>query len=305
MLEALNNGILYFMDLVMGWSLALPRDVVLLIVATLTGVILTVVRIFTTDQEWLKRCKHDKDRLGELIRQAKKAGDKEAVGRYKGTIQEIGLRSFKSEGLPLLVSLIPIACLATWAMGRLAYLAPEPGKPVTVTLDFPAYAHGAVVSLIPQNGMKCDGAGWIRQVKTETVSFDPMGRLPAPIWPILHREDADPNNVPASTVERATWKITCQQSVESYPLEFRFHGETLDHQLIVDGKKYFGPIGTWHDGAVNLRMDIPEYKFLGFLPSIDLYWNKGVFLPMDSWILGYLIIVIPLSLILKPIMRVA
>ena len=59
------------------------------------------------------------------------------------------------------------------------------------------------------------------------------------------------------------------------------------------------------NNAYNLRMDVPEYKFLGFIPSIDLYWNKGVFLPLDSWILGYLIIVIPLSLILKPILRVA
>jgi uncharacterized membrane protein (DUF106 family) len=314
MLEWLNNVGTYLGDFVLGWSLSLHRDLVLLIVAVITALLLTVVRVFTTNQEWLKRCKRDKTRLGQLIREAKAKGDKEAVGRYKNTIQLIGMKSFKSEGLPLLVSLIPIAIVATWAFNRLAFEAPQAGKPVTVTVEFPADAHGAQVALVPQEGMKVDGNNWVRQIATETAPFDPMGRLPAPIWPILATyippklaDSAlrDPAKLPPTTVERARWKVTCDRSDKPYPLEFRFRGETLPHELIVDGRKYFSPVGTWQDGAINLRMDVPEYKFLGLLPSIDLYWNRGVFLPMDSWILAYLIIVIPLSFLLKPILRIA
>ena len=239
MLEWLTNFCTTSVDFVLGWSLSLPRDVVLLIVALLTSLILTGVRVFTTNQEWLKRCKADKKRLSALIRQAKARSDKEAVTRHKNTIQLIALKGFSSEGLPLLVSLIPIAMLATWAFSRLAYLAPQPGKEVTLTVEFPAYAHGSVVTLVPQEGMKCDG-GWARQIKSETLRFDSLGRLPVPVGPIFEtvfpprlagRGDRDPNNTPSRRVERAVWKISCQKDANAYPLLFRFQGETLPHRV--------------------------------------------------------------------------
>jgi uncharacterized membrane protein (DUF106 family) len=299
MLEALNNGCLYIMDFVMGWTLNLPRDVVLLIVAVLTSLVLTGVRAFTTNQDFLKRCQNDKKRLGQLIKEAKRRGDKEAVKRHKDTIQLIGLKSFKQEGMPLLVSLLPIAMLATWAFDRLAFLAPPPGKPVAVTVEFPASAHGALVSLIPQEGMTCEGNSWIRQVSSATTSFDPRGRLPVVLKGDSPYKDSN------DLVERAQWVLTCKQNPKSYPLLFRYHGETLDHELVMDGKTYFSPVGTWDENTINLQADLPEYKFLGFVPSIDLYWNKGVFIPLDAWLMGYLIIVIPLSFLFKPMLRIA
>jgi uncharacterized membrane protein (DUF106 family) len=305
MLEALNNWCVYVMDFVMGWALNLPRDLVLAIVAVLTGLVLTGVRAFTTNQNFLKRCQNDKKRLGQLIKEAKARGDKEAIKRHKDTIQLIGMKSFKSEGMPLLVSLIPIALLATWAFGRLAFLAPQPGQPITVTVEFPSDAQGEMVALVPQEGMKVDGNNWVRTIVSVNQPFDAQGRLPAPIWPITPRGDADPNNVQPTTVFRAKWTVTCDRRQQPYPLDFRFRGETLPAELIVDGQKYAAPLGTWQDGAINLKMQLQEYKFLSVVPSIDLYWNKGVFIPLDAWLMGYLIIVIPLSFLLKPLMRIA
>lgn len=304
MLEALNNWCVYIMDFVLGWTLNLPRDVVLLIVAVLTSVILTGVRAFTTNQDFLKRCQKDKKRLGQLIKEAKARGDKEAVKRHKDTIQLIGMKSFKQEGMPLLASLIPIAMIATWAFGRLPFLAPQPGKPVTVTVEFPSDAPGELVALVPQPGMKVDGNNWVRQIVAVNQPFDAQGRLVAPVWPI-NRAEADPNNVSPTPVRRAQWTVTCEQNAKPYALDFRFRGETLPGEFIVDGQKYAAPLGVWQDGAISLKMQLPEYKFLGILPSIDLYWNKGVFIPLDAWLVGYLIIVIPLSFLLKPVMRIA
>jgi uncharacterized membrane protein (DUF106 family) len=314
MLEALNNWCLYIMDFVMGWMLNLPRDVVLAIVAVLTAVILTGVRAFTTNQDFLKRCNNDKKRLGQLIKEAKARGDKEAVKRHKDTIQLIGMKSFKQEGLPLLASLIPIALIATWAFGRLAYLAPQPGQPITLKVDFPPYADGEFVALVKQEGLAVEGNDWVRQIKPTKQRFDAMGRLPVPIWPVFESwfppklapsGERDPNNVDPTDVHRAIWKVTAAKSDKPYALQFRVLGEDLDHELIMDGKTYYSPVGTWNDNSVNLQMDLPEYKFLGFIPSIDLYWNKGVFIPLDAWLMGYLIIVIPLSFLLKPVMRIA
>src|ERR1035437_7918061 len=98
--------------------------------------------------------------------------------------------------------------------------------------------------------MRCDGNSWIRQVSSATTSVDPRGRLPV----VLKGESPykDSNGV----VERATWVLTCKQNPKSYPLQFRYRDETLDHELIVDGKTYFSPVGDWDENTVSLQTDL-------------------------------------------------
>jgi uncharacterized membrane protein (DUF106 family) len=300
MLETINNLCARVMDFVLGWSLSiLPRDLVLVLVALLTSLTLTVVRVFTTNQDMLKRMKNDKARLKRLIRQAKAQGDREAIRRHKATIQQIGMRSFKFEGLPLLASLIPIAMLAVWAFSRLGYVAPREGQKIRLTVDFPTYAEGDMVALVPRDGLAVEGNNWVRTVKTAEPSYDALGRLP-----IAVKGEAPAKDFVPTAVGRAEWVVTARKSDAPYPLEWRFRGKTLGHNLIVDGKTYYSPVGYWDDPPVSLRMDIPEYKFLGFVPSLDFYWNGQCVLPLDAWLLGYLVIVIPLALLLKPVLRI-
>lgn len=301
MLETINNFCTTVMDFVLGWSLSLlPRDLILVLVALLTSLTLTGVRVFTTNQDMLKRMKADKGRLKQLIREAKARGDREAVKRHKGIFQTIGMKSFKYEGLPLLASIVPIAFLAVWAFARLGYVAPGEGTKTRLVVDFPLYANGDFVSLVPRPGMAVDGNNWVRRVEKKEVKFDARGRLPVVLW------GKHPANIPENTVEKAqaVWEVSCRKEANAYPLDFRFRGQTLDHQLIVDGRTYYSPLGTWVDGTVNLQMDLPEYKFLGFIPSLDFYWKGQCVLPLDAWLLGYLLIVIPLALLLKPILRI-
>jgi uncharacterized membrane protein (DUF106 family) len=301
MLETLNDFCTHVMDYVLGWSLSLlPRDLILLLVAILTSVILTGVRSFTTNQGMLKRMKEDKARLAQLIREAKARKDKEAVKRYKGTVQLIGVRSFKYEGLPLLASIVPIAMLAVWAFARLAYVAPVEGQKMRLAVDFPAYAHGDLVTLVPQDGMTVEGNTWVRQVQTVVTSYDALGRQPVALEGNRPSQDFVPANV-----ERAVWVVSCRKSAKPYPLVFRFRDQNLDHELIVDGKTYYSPVGVWGEGdAFSLQEDLPEYKFLGFIPSLDFYWKGQCVVPLDAWLLGYLVIVIPLALLLKPVMHI-
>ena len=93
MLEALNNACLAVADPLLGWLLHLPRDVALAFVAIGTALVLTLVRIFTTDQDMLRRCKRDKKRQKQLLRQAKKGRDTEARARHRATIGEISLKA--------------------------------------------------------------------------------------------------------------------------------------------------------------------------------------------------------------------
>jgi hypothetical protein len=213
------------------------------------------------------------------------------------------MKSFKFEGLPLLASIVPIAFLAVWAFARLGYVAPAEGQKIKLAVDFPGYATGDLVSLVPQEGMTVDGNNWVRRVERMDVKFDPHGRLPVVLWGLAPGKDQDGNYVPVE-VRRAEWEVSCRRDKSAYPLDFRFRGQTLDHQLIVDGRTYYSPVGTWMDTTVNLQMDLPEYKFLGLIPSLDFYWKGQCVLPLDAWLLGYLLIVIPLALLLKPILRI-
>ena len=163
MLETINNFVLQFSDPLFNWILSLPRDLRFVIVAVITSGFLAIARKLTTDQEWLKRANDDEVRLKQLVKEAKKDGDKEAVTRYKGTMGHIKMLGLKYEGKPLLWALIPILLIATWAFCRLGNVAPAADTPVTVKFYVPAGAIGEVIHMLPQDGLTSEG-GWITEV---------------------------------------------------------------------------------------------------------------------------------------------
>ena len=55
-----------FMDHLLGWLLRFPSDLQLFAVAVGSALILSAVRIWTTDQDLLKRCRQDKARLSRM-----------------------------------------------------------------------------------------------------------------------------------------------------------------------------------------------------------------------------------------------
>jgi len=151
------------LDFIFGWLLRLPSDLTILVIALLTGVVLTLVRKWTTDQGLLARAAADNKRLGQLIKEAKRTGNKEALARYRQTKAQIGMLKFRQEGKPMLVSLVPIALLATWAFARLEFLPPKPGDPVAVVARGPLTAAGEVVHLVPAPGLTVVD-GWVRKL---------------------------------------------------------------------------------------------------------------------------------------------
>lgn len=329
MLETLNSWILVITRPVLDWMLYLPRDVVLFIVAISTALILTGVRVFTTDQKQLKRCKEDKARLKQIIREAKKRGDKDAVQRCRLTVGQIGMVTMKAEGKPLLVSLVPIALLAVWAFANIAYVAPQDGQTVTVKMTFPKTEIGKVVTLLPADGVEpvppsADEPG----IKPESGWVQPIVKDYAPVpterqWKLLtdpealkehqkkeaeaeelaKKENRKPparEELPTVSNGLATWNLKCRKSDTPYRLTFRFDGKEYTKDLIVDGVHYADPV-TFYDfegsSVYAAELVLPEYKLFGFVPGIPI-------LMLQAWIIGYLVIVIPFSLILKPVLRI-
>jgi uncharacterized membrane protein (DUF106 family) len=275
-LETLNSIILQVGDPLLSWLLYLPRDAALLIVALGTALILTVVRVFTTNQNLLGRCKKDKARLKQLMREARKSGDKDAVARYRATMAQIGMRTLRAEGKPLLASFVPIAIVACWCWARIAFLPLTSEEPVGVKAYFAVSEIGKLVHIIPQEGIEADNR-WIRAIER---NVDKDGR------------EVD-NGV-------ARWKLSCRQRDGQYVLQIRYNGRIFEKNLIVDGRRYAEPIMFYEDDVVlcsEIDMADHEYHPLNIIPGVP-----QLFLP--PWIVGYLIIVVPLSFLLKPLLRI-
>jgi hypothetical protein len=265
--DTLNQGILWIMDGALGWLLHLPKDLALLVVAALSAAIITGVRPLTTDQDLLGRAADDRRRLKELIAQAKRRGDRDAVARHRATLNLVGLKQLKAEGRPLLAALVPIVLLATWCFQRLDAHPPQAGRPITVAAYFPLSAEGDLVFMVPQEGLAARD-GWVKE-----VGVDPDGRA---------------NGL-------AVWTITADARPEPYALRLRCR-DTYEMPLRVGQPTYEPPLEFFDDRLLCAEVRLEPVRLLGFVPGIPYV--------MAPWLVGYLVLVVPVSLLLKRVLRI-
>lgn len=269
MLELWNRASLGLFDTLLGWLLALPSDAAIFIVALGSALILTLVRLFTTNQDVLRRAAADRTRLGVLIRQAKQARDREAIARYRTTKSMIALKTFSAEGMPLLVSLLPIAMLATWCIHRLEFHPPGDNEPVQVHFYAPVSAIGSVMHLVPEEGVNVEG-GHVRPI--EAGSY---------------------NNVPQGV---ATWTLRAASSNHPYRLAFRYRDQTYHHDLTV-GLRTYAPAFVMPNEHIASELKLRPRKLFGIVPGIE-----AILFP--PWLVAYLLIVIPFVFITKRVLRI-
>jgi hypothetical protein len=278
MLDWINNTVLALADPLLSWLLRLPTDLALVIVAVGTGAIITFSRLFTSNQDLLRRCDHDKKRLKELIREAKQQKDREAVQRYRTTRNMIGMMTMKAEGWPLLAAIVPIAILGTWCFQRLAFVAPRAGEDVPVTAHFPVSAIGELAHLVPQEGLRevslkdSDGSGhWIQEIV---------------------KDDPGPDGTANNAV--ATWEIQAEARPEPYAMEIRYKTATVEKRLLVGQSVYSPDVEFYGDDqpVQSAQIGMKPVKFLGLVPGID--W-----LLMPPWLVAYFLIAIPSVSLIK------
>jgi uncharacterized membrane protein (DUF106 family) len=270
----INEVMLRIMDGLLGWLLYLPRDVALLFVAALTAGVLTIVRRCTTDQDFLKRCRDDKRTLKRLIRQARRAKDRSAVARYRQTRSQIAFKGLAQEGKPLVMSIVPIVFLAVWCFGRLGYYPPKADEPVEVRAYFPVSAAGEIVYLTPQEGLTT-GDGWLKEIQPATIAGQP------------------PHG-------RATWTVRGLHHTDPYPLVIRRDDDVYRHELLI-GRKAYTPVAKRQDNQSKVRaveVLLKPYRPLGLVPGIGV-------IGLAPWLVGYLIMVIPLAWALRKWLKVA
>lgn len=256
MVESLTRFCLAVADPLLGWLLRLPSELAVAIVALATALILRGVRRFTTDQDLLRRAAADRRRLRELIREARRRGDRAAVARFKLTHTQIAMRTMGQEWKPLLISLVPVAVLAVWCFSRLEFHPPAAEEPVDVVLFTPVSAIGEFVHLVPSDGIRADG--WVRVVRPDVQGT---------------------NSPPSNGI--AVWSV--RAAAGSHTVTFRLADATLTREFRAGLKTYAEPIRQ-HDRGYVTQLCMREARFLGVVPAIPQ-------IGFASWLVAYLLIV--------------
>jgi hypothetical protein len=278
MLDLWNRVSLGVFDALLGWALRLPADVTLILVAVLSAAVLTAVRLFTTDQDLLRRAAADKKRLRQLIREAKVRRDRDAVKRHRSVAGMVAVTQFRAEGLPLLVSLLPIAMLATWGFHRLAYHPPRSGEAVEVVAYTPVSAVGAVgvMHVVPQDGVAADR--WVQPIVEAEYHGQKTGR--------------------------AAWRITApggSGAAQPLRLTLRYKDHSVDREVRVGQTTYAEPF-VQHGDDFQTELKMRPVKLFGVLPGVK--WPGGPEV-LPPWMVGYLLIVVPFVFVLKRVTRIA
>jgi len=298
MFDAIHRACLAVTEPILGWMLHLPHDVALLIISLGTALVLTLVRIKTTDQGLLQRCKSDKKRQKQLLRAAAKQGDRSARRRHRATLQQIQLKAAREEGWPLLASIVPIALIAVWAFAHIPYYPPDCSQGITLRMFFPADAIAELVHMLPpEEGVRVN-SGLIRRVEEDRAE--------------------DGLTVVAG---RADWTLTAKKRNEPYRLRFRWKGGIIEHELRADGLGYTGPVtqyGPKKEEVFEYKLESYKYKPLGVLKDWDVrmprwtifgwtimgpYAGQRLF-TLDAWLIAYLLIVVPSAFAFRRLLRI-
>jgi uncharacterized membrane protein (DUF106 family) len=268
MLELWNTLSLAFFDLLLGWLRALSPDVTVVAVAIGSAVFLALVRRWTTDQDLLGRVARDRRRLRELAREAKARGDREALWRHRAVRAAVGLKALRAEWRPLVVSVVPIAALATWGFARLGHHAPREGEAVEVTVYTPLSAVGDVAHIVPQEGISATPGGWVQEVV------------------------AAPEGAAGNSGGAARWSLQGEAREEPYVLEVRLGGRTYARELAI-GPSPPSARRVEHEGdEVVTEIAMRPVDLWGLAPGIE-----ALYLP--PWVVAYLVVVIAAAWVLR------
>lgn len=252
-------------DLAFGWLLYLPSDAALALLALGSAILLVFVRKVTTDQDLLGRCAADKKRLRALLREAKAKTDREAITRLRATRSRVSILQLRAELRPLACLILPLAFLANWGWHRLEFHPPRPGERIELRATFPAAAIGDPVHLVPQEGLRAT-RGWIQPIARAERSRSSQGL--------------------------ARWTLEVGADAGTLPLVLRHHQRTFEWHWRFARTRFEPLLKQISDGAVQLEIVLRPVKLFGVMPGLG--W-----LGLPSWLVGYLVLTLLFTALLK------
>jgi hypothetical protein len=256
-----------FGNLLFDWTLLLPRDLTLLLLAVLLIALLLGLRRLLSDQEALRLLTADVRRLQDLRAEARAAGDRAALARHWNIRRLLAARRARLEMLPALAGLLPALLVLHWGARRLEHLPFNIGDPVEIEATFPASAVGRPAYLVPQESLTAKPA-WIRTIE------------------------------PAAGAEArgvADWQVTATAPGE-FAITLRHPGGSAQVPLEMGNRRY-APSIIRHGGDVTTAVKLPRYRPLGMVPPIPR-------LGLPAWMVGLLLLTVPGYLAARRLLRI-
>jgi hypothetical protein len=238
-------------DVAGGWLLYLPRDLSLVLLSALTAMILLLLRRLAANQAALRSVIRDDRRLRRLARRSKRQRDERRMKQLRRTRAEVARRRIRIEIFPAVLSLLPVAVIATWAAARFAYYPPQCDTPTALVASTPVTDVGKVVHLVPDSDF-CTRGGWMREVTL------------------------DGNTGPRRGM--AAWVLSVPAPVEHRSLQIRSGATTVEHPVRFGHTTYTTPLKV-HDGDWVTRLCLTEYCPFSVIPHTR--W-------LPAWSIGYL-----------------
>ena len=239
-------------DALLGWLLAFPRDVGLVVLAVGATGLLLASRRFMTDQPWLRLAHADRQQLRRRIRGARMSGDREALRRFRQTRASIAWRRLKREVPAMLVSTFPLAVLLTWGAERLDYLPPQAGETLQLTAFVPADRTGQVAHLVPLERLHAP-RGYVRRVEPDDrAAGDRAGRLGGAV----------------------AWTIQWHGPPGRVPLTLRLDTQSLDHPVAI-GFTTYDPPRLRHVDGIETFLRLRPYQPFGLPLALDNFGHAA------------------------------
>lgn len=267
MIDLWNQLSLTVVDFLLGWLLHLSPSAAILAVSIGSGMVLTLARTFTTDQKKLTIAANDRKRQKELAREAKARGDKVSARRHKALNSQISVLTLGQEWKPLLVSIIPIAMLATWAVERLEFHPPALEEEVSLVSYVPRRFVGQTMHIVPVEGISAE-SGWISTILPGEIMGIPCGEA------------------------RWTLRSLETEGTHRVNLQFRLDGGTLESELLFGAKIYANPRRWFPDQEVRIDTELVQVRPFGFVPGIE-----AILFP--PWLVAYILLVVPAVFVTK------
>lgn len=262
-LNALCAWLVRAVDYPLGWLLWLPRDVTLLLFAALTALLMTLTRRAVTNQDLLRRCAADLQRLKQLLRQTRRSQDKPTRLRLQRTVGLIKGMQLAADMRVLVVVLLPIAILAVWASERLDYLPPRVDRDLVVRAHFPLSSIDGLTHLVPAAGYELQGSA-IQVVRTDAASSSSSGL--------------------------AEWTLRPTSVANDLAIVIRHRNESATHHVAIGRPTYRPPV----QAHANERLALTEVVLDRYRPlGLNL---KTEVISLPPWMVGYLV----LTLLLVP-----
>lgn len=253
-------------NLLLDWTLLLPRDLTLLLLAVLLVALLLGIRLLLSDRDALRLLVADERRLGELQARARAAGDRAALARQRNVRRLLAARRARLEFVPALAGLLPALLVLHWGARRLDNLPLTANQPFGIEATFPASAVGRPAHLVPQESLMAEPA-WIRTI------------APA--------QGAEARGV-------TDWRVTATVP-GAIALTLRHPDGSVQIPLEIGTRRY-APPSIGHEGDVITSVKLPRYRPLGIVPPVE--W-----LGLPAWMVGLLLLTVPGYLAIRRLLR--